>query len=110
LDLTAAEAELLAAMKVIYPAHATSVEAMDDRRFEALLEGPRPYWELSQAYSAFRRAQRLESKARSAALRAQLAPVPAQAPTTKPARRPRKPKKAPFVDHAREILAEARAA
>jgi hypothetical protein len=85
--LADAEAELLAAMRVIYPAHATSVEAMADRRFEALLEGRQPFWELAQAFGTYRRAQRAEAKARSAAYRAKFAAVPAAPPASPPARR-----------------------
>ena len=62
--LEAAEIELLDAMRAIDPAFAGTVDAMQDRRFEALLEGRRPCWELSQAFSTFKRAQRAESKAR----------------------------------------------
>jgi hypothetical protein len=106
--LAAAEAELLAAMRAIEPAFTGMVEAMRDRRWESRLEGPRPLWELSQAYGAYRRAQRQEAKARLAALRAQAPPAPAQTPAPKPARRVRntKSKKVAFVDHARVLLAE----
>ena len=71
-DLAEAEAELLTCMLVVEPAFTGTVQAMHDRRWEGRLEGPRPLWELGQAYSAFRRAQRLEARARSAAYRAQL--------------------------------------
>jgi hypothetical protein len=72
-DREVAEAELLEVMASIAPIPAIGiVDGILPRRFEALLEGKRPYWELSQAYSAFRRCQRLEAKARSVACRARL--------------------------------------
>jgi len=91
-DLTAAAAELLAAMLAVEPNFTGTVEAMQDRRWEARLEGQRPLWELGQAYSAWRRAQRLEAKARSAAYRAAL-PLPPIVPS-KPAKTPRPKAKA----------------
>jgi hypothetical protein len=91
-DREAAEAELLEVMASIAPVPAIGiVDGILPRRFEALLEGARPYWELSQAYSAFRRCQRLERRARSAAHRARFieeAP-PAPKPKRAPRRRPR---------------------
>src|SRR5262245_41244574 len=75
--IEAAEAELLAVMTSIAPIPAIGiVDGMLPRRFEALLEGAKPHRELAQAYSAFRRAQRAEAKARSAAHRAQFEPRP----------------------------------
>jgi hypothetical protein len=105
-SLAAAEAELLAAMRAVEPDFTGTVEAMQDRRWEARLEGIRPLWELAQAYGAFRRAQRAEAKARSAVCRAKLAAMPAATPAPPaPRRRKAKPRKS-YAAH----LEEARAA
>jgi hypothetical protein len=94
--LAAAETELLAAMRAVEPGFTGTVEAMWDRRWESLLEGVRPMWELSQAYSAWRRAWRQETKARSAAYRAALAPAQPPPPVIiKPKRKPKARKKLP---------------
>ena len=79
-DLVDTEAELLACMQAIESAFTGTAAAMQDRRWEARLEGPRPMWELSQAWGAYKRAQRQEAKARSAAYRAAFAPPPPVAP------------------------------
>jgi hypothetical protein len=106
-DLRAAEAELLAAMKAVEPRFAGTVDAMQDRRWESRLEGLRPCWELAVAYGAYRRAVRLEVKARSSAHRAERGLVPAATPAPPaPRRRKRQPKKTTFAAY----LAEARAA
>jgi hypothetical protein len=94
-DLEAAEAELLTAMRTVEPTFTGTVEAMWDRRWERLLEGVRPMWELSQAYSAWRRAWRQETKARSAAYRAALAPAQPLPQVIKPKRKPKARKKLP---------------
>jgi hypothetical protein len=106
--LAAAETELLACMRAIEPAFTGTVSAMQDRRWESKLEGPRPYWELATAYGAYRRAQRAEAKARSAAHRARLAPAPspAPAPVKKPRKKPaRKITIAAYLDQQREARA-----
>jgi hypothetical protein len=103
-DLQAAEVELLAAMKAIEPTFVGTVANMRDRRWESRLEGTKPFWELAQAHSAWKRAQRQEARARSAAHRASFAPPP---PVT-PAKRTRK-SKVVFGDYMRERLAEGRA-
>ena len=73
-DRETAERALLAVMASIDPRPTTPIiDGILPRRFEALLEGTRPHRELATAYSAFRRAQRVEAKARSAAYRAQWA-------------------------------------
>jgi hypothetical protein len=99
----AAEAELRACMLVIEPSFKGTVEAMQDRRWESRLEGVRPLWELAQAYSAFRKAQRAEAKANSAAYAARWAPVPAPTPM-KHARKSR----VVFTNYMRQRLAEER--
>jgi|RhiMetdeSRZDD1v2_1073273.scaffolds.fasta_scaffold835056_2 hypothetical protein len=104
-DLQATEAELLAAMKAVESGFAGTVEAMADRRWESKLEGPRPYWELAAAFSAYKRARRVEAKTRSATYRASLAPPP---PVT-PAKRTRK-SKVTFAGYMLERLVLGRAA
>jgi hypothetical protein len=105
--LADAESEVLAAMRAIEPSFAGNVTNMLDRRWEARLEGKRPLWELSRAYSAFRRAHRAEAKARSAAYRDTLVAVPA-APPAPPA--PRRKKATRRKMTIASYLAEARAA
>jgi hypothetical protein len=102
--LVDAEAELLAAMKVVQPTFTGTVQAMWDRRWESKLEGVRPCWELARAYGCWRRAHRAEAKARSAAHRASFAPPP---PVT-PAKRTRK-SRVVFTDYVRQRMAEERA-
>jgi hypothetical protein len=81
-DLEAAELALLAIMASIAPIPAIGiVDGIMPRRFEALLEGAKPHRELARAYSAFRRAQNAERKARSVSLRAQFEPRPSAAPS-----------------------------
>ena len=108
-DLAAAEAALVEVMVGIDARPTIPLaDGVLPRRFEALLEGINPHKGLAAAYGVYRRALRAEAKAQRAAICAQAAPAPA--PTPKPARRLRKPAKVAFVDHAREILADARAA
>jgi hypothetical protein len=90
--LAEAEAELLAAMLAVEPGFNDTVEAMRDRRWEARIEGSRPFWELARAYAAYRRAQRAESKAARAVCLAKWAAVPT-APSAPPAPRRRKAKR-----------------
>jgi hypothetical protein len=63
----------------------TMLDIMRARSVEALLEHGDA--EVSRLHSAARRAQRLEARARSAAMRAQLEPAPAPAPAPSPTSR-----------------------
>jgi hypothetical protein len=83
---------------VVFPV----AEAISFRRWESIMEMPNPPAAFAQAYSAFRRAQRLEARARNAAHVAKFDAVPA-APA--PPRR-----KTPQRMTIAAYLAEARAA
>jgi hypothetical protein len=88
-DREAAERALLAVMASIDARPTIPIaNGILPRRFEALLEGANPHRELTAAYGAFRRGQRLESRARSAAHRARF--VEAAPPPTKPKPAPRR--------------------
>lgn len=105
-ELAAAESELIDCMKATEPDFTGSVDAMRDRRWEARIEGPKPYWELAMAHSSFRRAERSEAKARSAAHMARLTAVPAAPAAPSVPRRRKATRKTTFAAH----LEEARAA
>lgn len=74
-DRQAAEQALAKAMRKIDPGYDRAIfpvaEAISFRCWESLLEMEHPPAGFAQAYTAFRRAQRLEARARSAVHRAQ---------------------------------------
>jgi hypothetical protein len=79
---------------------------LDWRAVEAIAEADM-YGPMGRAWSAWKRAQRTETKARRALLLAQTAP--AQEPAPKPAKRPTR-RKVGFLSYARTLLAEELAA